>query len=68
MADAGTIWSWTQPICEDCWETHYNGHIAHRLTKPETEVCVWCGKNNTSGIYIRVDPKYASYPTLTKEP
>jgi hypothetical protein len=61
-------WSWTQPVCDQCFSTWNPGKTPHRLVEPDEETCVHCGRRHTSGIYIRVDPRYASYPTLQKEP
>jgi hypothetical protein len=59
-------WSWTQPVCEQCWAAWHDGP-PHTLVDPDEETCVFCGRRHRSGIYIRVDPRYASYPTNQKE-
>lgn len=59
--------SWTQPVCEACWEERYPGRFANRLREPERETCVDCGKPTWVGIYIRINPTQANYPTLEKD-
>lgn len=61
------IWGWTQPVCQDCYALREPGRSPHRLLEADAEVCVDCGANTQHGIYIRVDPTSARYPTLTKE-
>src|SRR5262252_6463485 len=60
-------YSWTQPICEACWEERHHGLPAGRLKHPSAETCVWCGQRTMDGIYIRVDPSTAPHPSIRKE-
>ena len=61
-------YSWTQPACENCWFDHYPNREPARLTLDhrETEVCVYCGIETWSGIYVRINPNEAAHPTLVK--
>ncbi len=59
--------SWTQPLCEPCWGIANPGRQASRLIEAEPEICVTCGKPTSSGIYIRIDPASAPYPTHLKD-
>jgi hypothetical protein len=59
--------SWTQPCCESCWGEHHGGvPVQFKSDMRMDETCVYCGEPTRSGIYIRVDPKTAPHPTLTK--
>ena len=64
----GVNYSWTQAICENCWETKHPGRTAIAVTAQyrDTEKCCHCGTFNRSGIYTRVDP--TSVPYATPEP
>ena len=61
----GKNYSWTQAICENCWEQRNPGRGAIAITAQyrETEKCCHCGKLNRSGIYTRVDPSTVPYPS-----
>ena len=61
-------YSWTQPICTDCWGELNPDRPAHGLVDDacETERCVVCDRWTRSGIYIRIDPAIARYPSLRK--
>jgi hypothetical protein len=48
--------SWTQGICDDCWEMNNPGREPYRLLKPERETCCVCGGVTLSGIYVRRRP------------
>jgi hypothetical protein len=69
MAENWVRHSWTQPICEGCWQIREPGHkVPVRLVKSEREreQCVICGHDTLSGIYIRIDPSTAPHPTRVK--
>lgn len=59
-------YSWTQPQCLDDYERENPDRPATRLRFPEDEICVTCGQPTRSGIYIRIDPAEAAYPTMEK--
>jgi hypothetical protein len=61
-------WSWTQPACESCFRREYPRTIPNPLVDEyrEVEICVWCGEQTRSGLYVRVDPSRVSFPTRTK--
>lgn len=56
-------YSWTQPICTACWRERNPGRQPTTLRHPWSEICVHCGKDTVSGIYIRIDPAEAEHPT-----
>lgn len=59
---------WTQPCCSTCWPLHYEGDpVRIREGYREAEACVYCAGRTLSGIYVRIDPRAAKYPTLTKD-
>jgi hypothetical protein len=63
-------WSWTQPICRECWnERNPDRQVTNAATLylSEREFCCHCGEPATSGIYVRVDPALIAYPSLKKE-
>lgn len=59
-------YSWTQPSCGTCWDERNPGRAPVRLREPDEETCVYCGKRHRSGIYVRIDPNAAPYPTAVK--
>lgn len=60
--------SWTQPICRPCWRFRvWYGRTPVRIVGAGTETCVDCGKRTTSGIYYRIDPATAKFPTKVKD-
>ena len=59
-------YSWTQPCCDACWSRINGDRIPHRVIDRPEEVCVHCNQYTTSGIYIRIDPATAPFPTLEK--
>ena len=59
-------YSWTQPCCERCWTERYPRREPHRLIVMEPEQCVYCAAITESGIYVRLDPAAAPYPTMEK--
>lgn len=49
--------SWTHSICLTCWENREPGREAVKVLAGEDEVCCFCGRGTTEGIYVREDPK-----------
>jgi hypothetical protein len=47
--------SWTHNICVDCWKKRYTSRPTAIQGIPE-EVCCFCGKANSDGVFIRADP------------
>lgn len=54
--------SWTQPVCDDCYDWQRPETPPHRLVEREPERCAWCGKLTLSGIFVRADPASVPYP------
>jgi hypothetical protein len=51
---------WTHNICWDCWneqEGRPRQPSLPKLGETPSDVCCWCGKPNTDGIYKRADPE-----------
>lgn len=61
-----TEYSFTQPICDNCWMVKEGSRVPTRLIGSSAELCVMCANNTNSGIYIRIDLSEARYPSLTK--
>lgn len=59
--------SWTQPQCQTCWKEQNGTRMATVLKSAGKERCVTCGETTYSGIYIRIDPAKAAYPTIGKD-
>lgn len=54
--------SWTQAMCDRCWDLFNPRRIPTRLLQPTEEICGVCGEKTTSGIYIRADPRLVPHP------
>jgi len=54
--------SWTQPLCEDCWDERYLSRVSVRDVDGPAETCCLCGHATTSGIFIRIDPASVPFP------
>lgn len=59
--------SWSQPCCDDCWEQRNPGRTACAVIDADKERCVYCNGETQSGIYVRIDPATAPYPTRRKD-
>jgi hypothetical protein len=61
----GRYYSFTQPICLDCWDDRYPNRVAHTLKEAvrEDERCAVCGLDTRHGIYFRHDPRELDFPT-----
>lgn len=55
--------SWTQAICNDCWDERNPERKSPRKNTGMAEKCCWCGFGTCSGIYVREDPKVVPYPS-----
>jgi hypothetical protein len=66
MTQPEKSYSWTQPCCHDCWDAGNPESPSPRTDRGELETCVYCAMPTHSGIYVRVDPKLASYPSLER--
>jgi hypothetical protein len=75
MSETETIqYSWTQPCCGCCWQAYSYGKdgevrqaSAIKEEYREIETCVFCGGTAAEGIYLRVDPTLAPFPTKVKD-
>lgn len=56
--------TWTQPLCDDCWNRAHPGVPPVRLRQPDEERCCTCGARTKSGIYARINPKEVDHPKL----
>ncbi len=56
-------YSWTQPICDDCYDEREPDRLPIAMREAPTERCVDCNRLTSIGVYIRVDPTTARYPT-----
>jgi hypothetical protein len=43
--------SWTQAVCDDCWDERNPDRLSPRRGSGYHETCCWCGGNTRSGIY-----------------
>ncbi len=48
---------WTHNICAACWNLAQPGREPTTLLGPEREMCCFCQRINTDGIYMRQDPQ-----------
>lgn len=64
MAD----FSWTQPTCAECFERQNPDRkpVAIVVEFREDENCVYCGERTKDGLYVRIDPDAAPFPTRIK--
>ncbi len=54
---------WTQPICDGCFGELFDT-TPYRMVQRELEKCCWCGLLGIeNGIYIRINPSFAHYPS-----
>jgi len=59
-------YSWTQPQCASCFAAQNPGRQPLTALVGYKETCCTCGKDTRDGIYIRIDPKVAKFPTNLK--
>ena len=72
MSIPPTVWepqpySWTQPCCTNCWFLDHPDRFPVRIKDPEVETCVHCNRMTLSGIFVRINPNKAPYPTREKK-
>lgn len=67
MSDTEPRYSWNQAVCTSCWYLHNPARTPVTLKDPGTEKCVFCGRETNSGIFIRIDPKIAPFPSKLKD-
>jgi transcriptional regulator with XRE-family HTH domain len=62
-------YGWQQPACLSCFTKYRHGDepVVVVGRDPKTEKCVYCNKDTNDGIYIKISPRRANYPTLLKE-
>lgn len=55
--------SWTQPLCEECWNRENPGRSPIRVDGLiEVNICCTCGAPTTAGIWTRKNPQEVPYP------
>jgi hypothetical protein len=54
--------SWTQAVCDDCWDERNPDRLSPHLGAGYRERCSWCGTCTVSGIYVREDPASVPFP------
>lgn len=61
--------SWTQPICDTCWQERNPAREPVRvaLGNRTAEVCAYCGTSTPSGIYVRANPDTVPYPATRED-
>ena len=59
--------SWTQPQCTVCWKLKNGDRQPVRVNPPQEERCVTCGGQTSSGIFVRINPAEAPYPSIGKD-
>lgn len=62
----GKRYSWTQPVCDPCFDREFpRSENPHRLKDEfrSDERCCQCGTATRSGLYIRVNPSTVEHPT-----
>lgn len=67
-----TRWRWTQPVCIPCWNERNPDRPAPADWRDDSgegpyENCCLCDAGTTAGIYIRINPEDAHFPTLKDE-
>jgi hypothetical protein len=62
-------YSWSQPICADCYDRRHPDRVPVRLREPgiEAEICCDCGRLTRERFFYRVDPATVAYPTNLKD-
>lgn len=51
------ISKWRHTICTSCWKLRNGERDPVRMKDPELEICCWCHKLHSSGIYVRNNPR-----------
>jgi hypothetical protein len=59
-------YSFTQPICNGCWDEQHPDRRSVRMLLCDHEICCYCGTDTQSGIYARVDPDTVPHPSMEK--
>lgn len=59
----GKSYSWTQPLCADCYWRHSPGQEPATVNDRTGEKCCQCGALTGAGIWVRVDPATCPFPT-----
>lgn len=59
--------SWTQPICDPCWEKKKGNRVPIRTVSPPEERCAYCGAGTRSGIYVRANPSDVPFPATEED-
>lgn len=46
----------THHFCDPCWRVTHGQRIPYRVIDAADDVCCYCGRESSSGIYVREDP------------
>lgn len=49
---------WVHNMCRPCWDQKMTGEPA-AWEDAETDLCCYCGMENTDGVYVRQNPQQA---------
>jgi len=63
----GKSYSWTQPICPQCYAKDSPGQRPSVLNDKTGEKCCECGALTGAGIWVRRDPAECRFPTPEEE-
>jgi hypothetical protein len=47
---------WTHVICAECWNARNPERKAVAMICREEEICCYCGRRTTDGLYVRDNP------------
>lgn len=54
--EQGKVMGWIHNICSDCWTRQEGDRTPVTVIQTTADVCCWCGRHNSNGIYKRADP------------
>jgi hypothetical protein len=60
--------TWTQPLCDPCWNKERPHDQPHRRLDRQVETCCLCGNETISGIYATYNPAAVDYPKTDVAP
>jgi hypothetical protein len=48
--------NWIHAVCPTCWLNTWAGRLPARLGDEEPELCCFCGRDTSAGLYVKRDP------------